>query len=136
MGIIMYFTFIKMAIIFLAFRFLIVDIYTAFISFYGNFCSNLLNAGGKHLCVITVSAYNLKAASNQTQLNLLDYISFGYVVFCIIFFIVFRKMVIRQQDRYITFPFFHDSYYSILIEDISPFIWNSETKDEEVSYQY
>ena len=111
----MYFVFIKMMIAFLILRFLIFDIYTLMVSVTGSYCANLLASGSSKYCVIVMSAYNLKAAKDQAKLNIIDYVSLGYVVLSILFFIVFRKIVIKQQDRYITFPFFQDSYYSILI---------------------
>lgn len=132
----MYFVFIKMMIAFLILRFLIFDIYTMVVSINGNYCANLFSSGSSKFCVIVMSAYNLKAAKDQVKLNIIDYVSLGYVVLSIIFFIIFRKIVIKQQDRYITFPFFHDSYYSILIENVAPFIWREDTNNKEVSYQY
>jgi len=62
----MFFTFIKMTIYFLILRFLVFDVYSLYLSSKGHYCANLYNAGSSDPCVISYSAYNLKAAANQS----------------------------------------------------------------------
>jgi hypothetical protein len=132
----MYFTFIKMTIYFLLLRFFLFDLYTLYLSSFGQYCSNLYQAGSKDPCVLSISAYNLKAASNQGQLYKIDLLSFVYVVVTILFFLAFRKILNRQKNLFIPFPFFKDSSFSILVEDIPPFIFDDETPKTNISYQY
>ena len=64
-GISMYFTFIKMVIIYLCVRLLIFDITTMILSMGGNYCSDLFEKGQRtDLCNGGISGYNLKSPSN------------------------------------------------------------------------
>ena len=115
LGISMYFTFIKMTIFFLLLRFFVFDLYTLYISSFGQYCANLYQAKSKDPCLLAFSAYNLKAAANQSQLDRIDFLSLIYIIITIIFFIIFRKILTKQKNLYIPFPFFKDSSFSILI---------------------
>ena len=132
----MYFAFVKMVIIFLLFRLLIFDMYTTSLSVSGNYCSNLYAAHAKHLCSISFSAYNLKAASNQSELNSIDVVSLIYVIFCIVFFYFFRRKLKIQMSLYNPFPVFENNNFSLLIEDIPPFLHDDHTPQSMVSYRY
>ena len=120
----MYFTFIKMAIVFLILRFLF-DLYIIiFASSSGKFCSNISTSYSYQPCAIQISAYNFKSASNQSQLNWLDILSFFYVIFAILYMIVFRKIMFCIQSNYIWFPKFNIESYSVQLENIPSMLYD------------
>lgn len=114
----MYFTFIKMAIGFLILR-LFFDLYIFIESSSGKFCSNISKSYSYHQpCATQISAYNFKSASNQVQLNWLDFISFLYVIVAIAYMIVFRMVMFNIQSNYIWFPKFNIESYSVQLENL------------------
>jgi len=129
----MYFMFIKMVVIFLLIRLLLFDIYNLYLSNYGNFCNNRT---GNEQCVIRFSAYNLKADGNQQDLPGLDGLSFVYVLVGIVLFVIFRKIINKQKNLFIPFPFFRDNNYTIFLEDIPPFFFDDHTGKNQTDYHY
>ena len=119
----MYFTFIKMVIAYLTIRFLIFDIYNILASMNGEYCSNLMASGSQDLCDRTISGYNLKSAANTSELNVLEWLSLAFTIISIVFFYVFRRILNEQKNRSRSIHFSQDEF-SILIEDIPPFIFN------------
>jgi hypothetical protein len=115
LGVVLYFCFVKMVLAFLLLRLLVFDLYNMLASVYGNYCANLNSANVPDLCTTTVSAYNLKSASSQTQLNVLDILCFTFVLLAILFFVLFRKLLNHQRNAYIPFPFFNEKSYAVLV---------------------
>jgi hypothetical protein len=99
-GLIMYFLFIKMSIGFLLLRLLIFDIYSLYASTLGKYCEQLIAQGSTDLCVVTTSIYNLKAAENQEQLNVMAVLSFVSTVILITFCVIYRKMISQLKSEY------------------------------------
>jgi hypothetical protein len=105
----MYFCFIKMVIVFLLLRFLVFDIYNIIVSNYGSYCSNYQLTHTTQQCVTVMSGYNLKAAADQSQLNVMDILNLVFTVLAIVLFILFRKVINYQKNLFSPFPFFYDS---------------------------
>jgi hypothetical protein len=114
LGVSIYFSFVKMVILLLAVRFLMFDAYVFFSSIYGNYCVHLYETNAKYLCSTTLSGYNLKSASNQPQLNIVNILSFAFVLFSICYFMLFRK-ILHNYYLYTHGKEFADNNFSILV---------------------
>ncbi len=66
----MYFTFIKMVMIYLFIRLIIFDMWAMIFSLNGEYCSNIFlsSARPSEHCVIATSGYNLRSLANEWQL--------------------------------------------------------------------
>jgi hypothetical protein len=84
----MYFSFVKMAIVYLVIRVLVFDAYNLYSSINGQYCQH-------HQCAYTISGYNLKSAANQSSLNILDIMAFAFSIISIFYFIIFRRHVFK-----------------------------------------
>ena len=86
-----------MVIVFLLLRLLLFDIAAILMSQNGNYCSNFLKSHTEDYCVLNIylsSPYNLKAASNQSQLNILDILNISLTILSIVFFIILRRLIL------------------------------------------
>jgi len=78
----------------------------------------------------------LKADGNQQDLPGLDGLSFVYVLVGIVLFVIFRKIINKQKNLFIPFPFFRDNNYTIFLEDIPPFFFDDHTGKNQTDYHY
>ena len=108
----MYMTFLKMVVVYMILRFLIFDVVNIIYSLNGGYCDELTSP---ETCVIKYSGYNMKSPKDQGRLFLLDILSFLFIGFGIILFIIFRKIINKQKNLFVPFPFFRDSNYTILL---------------------
>ena len=88
---VLYFSFIKMVIIYLLLRLLIVDAFNIILSSKGSFCAAQALAKNSQLCAYTISGYNLKSAIDQPYLNTLDILNLAFTIVSILMFIWLRK---------------------------------------------
>ncbi len=85
----MYFTFIKMAIIYLILRFLVFDLFNIMKSIDGGYCAEVSSSDDP--CAYFRSGYNLKSAKDQDVLNIIDILCLSFTILSIVFFLIFRK---------------------------------------------
>lgn len=123
----MYFTFIKMAIVYLIIRFLIVDIYTIIKSLNGDYCSTLASSGTGETCSYMVSGYNLKHPANQSDLNGIDILNLVLTVLSIVYFLFYRKLAYRLQS-WLDYNDVTQDDFSLLIENIPSFLYEPGAK--------
>ena len=129
----MYFTFIKMATVYLLIRFLVFDIYNILASKDGHYCASLI--GSKEACAYTISGYNLKSAQDQDALNIIDILSLAFTLISIVFFLIYRKKQFRLRD-WLDFNEVSQDDFSVLIEYVPRFIYEEDTTKEEIDYYY
>ena len=123
-----------MVIFLLILRFLLFDLYVAYSSTFGNFCASLYKKQG-NVCAITISGYNLKGVSNQSELNIIDILSLVFTLISIVYFLALRKIMYRY-DAYSKGQEFSDDEFSILVEHIPPFFFDNGTTIEKANYNY
>ena len=118
----MYFTFIKMVIVYLLVRFFIVDIFELIASIQGNFCSSMFEAQKKNLCSTTLSGWNLKSTANTSSLNVLTILALIFTIVSIPLFHYFRSILRKQKNIAESLEFSQDKF-SILLENLPEWIY-------------
>jgi hypothetical protein len=126
LGVSIFFSFIKMIIILLLFRFLIFDLFVMITSVRGNYCQT---TASEDRCEATTSGYRLKDSGTQKYMVGVDVLSFAFVIFAIFYFILFRKLLFKLR-RYTRGDQFFDNNFTIMVEKIPPFFYNSDTPME------
>lgn len=116
----MYFTFIKMAIIYLILRFLVFDLFNIMKSIDGGYCAEV--SSSDEPCAYFRSGYNLKSAKDQDVLNIIDILSLSFTVLSIVFFLIFRKQQYQLRD-WLDFNEISQDDFTVLIEDVPKFIY-------------
>ncbi len=116
-GVLVYLTFIKGVLLFLAFRFFIFDIWTAIISNNGSFCSELFRTKEKDLCLYTISGYNLKSTANKIGLHALDYFNAALTAFSLVYFVCFKKYL-ETKRSVIEMEDIEEDHYAIMVDNI------------------
>jgi hypothetical protein len=116
-GVSMYFTFVKMVVLYLALRFFIVDLFTIIVSIGGGYCTAYAAAHVNNPCAFTISGYNLKTAADQKYLNFLDILNLVLTIFSIVFFNVYRKVFFKLQN-WLDYNDISQEDFSVLVEDI------------------
>jgi len=125
-GVSMYFTFVKMVILYLALRFLIADLFTIIVSTGGSYCANYNSLNPNNPCTFTVSGYNLKSSSSQQYLNVLDILNFVLTILSMIFFIVYRRVFFKLQN-WLDYNDVSQEDFSVLVENIPILLEDSNT---------
>ena len=110
-----------MVMVYLVLRFIIFDIATIVMSLSNNYCNNLTNTTDK--CIIGYSGYNLNSEADQSRLFILDILNSVFVVVALALFVLFRKILNKQKNLFVPFPFFKDSNYTILLEKLPHFFF-------------
>lgn len=138
-GVAMYFNFIKMAIIYLVFRFLIVDIFAIIKSIDGHYCSSLLSPGfvysSEYLCSYSLSGYNLKSPEDESQLNMLDILNLVLTVVSIVYFILYRKASYKLQE-WLDYNDVTQDDFSVLIENIPKVLYSKGDSKQDAQYDH
>lgn len=131
----MFFSFVKMLIIYLLMRVIVVDGFNVITNIsFGNKCE-LENSLGDHLCAKSfftlTSAYN--KINREDMIDVLDILNLITIVLSIIFFLIYRKRQYEIYDSIDTNQQTQDDY-SILIENIP--ILDLPADAEEITIDY
>ena len=116
----LYFILVRVIIFYLILKFLVFDAYTFYASMSGKYCS--INGP----CLTTYSGYNLKSAANQSDLDIISYLAFAFVIFSIVFFLIARKQVNKLRD-WLDFNEVSQDDFTVLMEDIPKFLYDEAT---------
>jgi hypothetical protein len=102
---------------------------------HGDYCSALASSAGGETCSSLVSGYNLKHPANQSDLNGIDILNLVLTVISIVYFLFYRKLAYRLQI-WLDYNDVTQDDFSILIENIPSFLYQTGAKKEEISYDY
>ena len=124
-----------MVIYYLILKMLIFDAFTVYASSTGSFCNNYHTANPSKTCAYTLSGYNLKSASDQSILSIVDILALAFTIFSVVFFVIFRKRMAKVRD-WLDFSTISQDDYTVLVEDIPKFLFDEGTTKSNIEFEY
>jgi len=114
----MFFTFIKMSIIFLLLRFLITDLYNLISSTTATYC---IDNPDKCSSLSNLSTFNKNTSRDEGMVNVVDILNLISVLASIVFFIIYRRYQFRIYCIVESTSFSQDDY-TLFVENIPIYI--------------
>ncbi len=123
-----------MCIYYLIMRFLICDAYNMWTSYHGHFCKeNPKQCTGDYNSYL--SGYNKHTHQDAGLVNIVDYLNIAVTIGSIIFFYFCRKHQYRVNCILDHRDISQDDF-SILVEQVPLFIYDDETTNQNVKFEY